>query len=77
MHVSQIQPGLDLEQIVTAISENEDVITLWSLISVDWEESSASALLQMIISEWVNIRGFSYASACLEQYKVAQKQTTQ
>ena len=34
-HVSQIQPGLDLEQIVTAFSENEDVITLWSLINID------------------------------------------
>ena len=68
---------LDLEHIIASISENEDVLFLWSLVSADWEESSASALVEMIIRQWVKIRGFSYANAWIEQYKVAQKQTTQ
>ena len=67
----------NLEHIITSVAENEDVLFLWSLISADWEESSASALLQMVIRQWVKVRGFSYASAWLEKYKVAQKQTTQ
>ena len=68
---------LNLEHITTAITENEDVLFLWSLVSADWEDSSASELLQMVVNQWVKIRGFSYASAWVEQYKVAQKQTTQ
>lgn len=43
----------------------------------EWEESSASALLEMVIRQWVKIRGFSYANAWIEKYKVAQKQTIQ
>ena len=66
-----------MEHITTAITENEDVLFLWSLVSADWEDSSASELLQMVVNQWVKIRGFSYASAWVEQYKVAQKQTTQ
>ena len=31
----------------------------------------------MVARQWVKIRGFSYASAWLARYKVAQKQTTQ
>ena len=75
-HIHQGQAP-NLEHMVTSIAENEDVLFLWSLISADWEESSASALLQMVIRQWVKVRGFSYASAWLEKYKVAQKQTTQ
>lgn len=74
-----IRPGqqLDLEHIVTAITENEDVLFLWSLISADWDDNSSSELLQMVTRQWVKIRGFSYASAWLEKYKVGQKRTTQ
>ena len=67
----------NFEVITTAILENEDIKFLWSVISADWDESSAMALLQMIVKEWVKIRGFSLASAWVEKYKVTQKQTTQ
>ena len=60
-----------------ALVVNEDVQFLWSLISADWEVASASRLLQMIVNQWVKIRGFSYAGAWVEQYKTAQKKTTQ
>ena len=52
---------LYLEHIIASILENDNVLLLWSLVSADWEESSASALLEMIIRQWVKIRGFSYA----------------
>ena len=55
-----------------ALVVNEDVQFLWTMISADWEEASASALLKMIVNQWVKIRGFSYASAWVEQYKTAQ-----
>lgn len=31
------------------------------------------ALLEMVVAQWVKIRGFSYASAWVEQYKETQK----
>ena len=60
-----------------ALVVNEDVQFLWSMISADWEEASASALLQMIVNQWVKIRGFSYVGVWVEQCKTAQKKTTQ
>ncbi len=67
----------DFEAATTAILSNEDVLFLWSIVSSDWEEDSATALLDMVVKEWVKIRGFSLASAWVEKYKVARKQTTQ
>ena len=37
----------DLDKITSAVRDNEDVQFLWSIVSTDWEEESASALLQM------------------------------
>ncbi len=63
----------NVETITAAIFENEDVKSCWCVVSSDWDTSSAMALLQMIVNEWVKIRGFSLASAWVEKYKVAQK----
>ena len=60
-----------------AITENEDVQFFWSILSADWEEKSASVLLQMVVSQWVKIRGFSYASSWMEKYKTTQRKTIQ
>ena len=60
-----------------ALVVNGDVQFLWSMVSADWEEASASALLQMVVNQWVKICGFSYAGAWVKQYKTAQKKTTQ
>ena len=49
-----------------ALVVNEDFQFLWSMISADWEEASASALLQTIVNQWVKICGFSYAGAWVE-----------
>lgn len=65
------------DHVKRTLVENEDVQFLRSLISADWEEASASVLLEMVVNQWVKIRGFSYASAWVEQYKTAQKKTTQ
>ena len=47
------------------------------MLSAEWEEGSATALLEMVVNQWVKIRGFAYASAWLEKYKTAQKKITQ
>ena len=60
-----------------AIIENEDVQFLWSILRADWEEESGAVLLQMVVNQWVKIRGFSFASCWVEKYKAAQRKTTQ
>lgn len=67
----------NIETIATSILESEDVQFYWCIVSSDWDKRSALALLEMIVSDWVKIRGFSLASAWVEKYKVTQKQTTQ
>ena len=74
-HLSKLVPNFDAVQ--QAIIRNEDVHFLWSILSADWEDKTASALLQMVISEWVKIRGFSYASCWIEKYKSTQRKTLQ
>ena len=53
-----------------SISQTPNVQFSWYLISSDWEENSAKALLEMIVEEWVTICGFSYAGAWVEKFKV-------
>ena len=49
------------------LSENEDILFYWSLISVDCD--SSSELLAEILALWVTIRGCSIAGCWMEQYK--------
>ena len=67
---------LNLENIASTIRDNKDVQFLWTMLSAEWE-GSATSLLQMVVTQWVKIRGFAYASAWMEKYKAAQKKTTQ
>ena len=41
----------DFEAAATAILTNEDVLFMWSILSSDWEVSSAPALLEMLVKE--------------------------
>ena len=70
--------GLDLSDVVkVSIAESEDVSFFWSLVCEDWDEKSSNALLHMMVNQYVKIRGFSRASALVEQFKQKNKQTTQ
>jgi len=57
--------------------ENEGIILLWSILRADLEEESAGVLLQMVVNQWVKIRGFSFSSCWAEKYKAAQRKMTQ
>ena len=65
------------EKCIERVKSNDDVQFVWCLMSSDWAEASAIALLEMIITEWIKIRGFSYASAWVEKFKSEQRKTTQ
>ena len=45
--------------------------------SAGWDEISANNVLDRVVSLWITMLGFSYASAWIEKYKTKQKKTTQ
>lgn len=59
------------------IAQSDEVNFFWSVVCGDWEEESASVLLQMIVNQFIKIRGFSHASKLVEEFKAANKKTTQ
>ena len=56
---------------------DDDVQFFWCMISSDWDSECTSVLLEMVVSQWVKIRGFSYASGWIEKVKETQKRTLQ
>ena len=65
------------EKCMERVVSDDDVQFIWCLMSSDWAKDSADALLEMIVTEWIKIRGFSYASAWVEKFKSEQRKTTQ
>ena len=57
------------------IIKDDNVKFLWCIISADWEDECADTLIEMIVQQWVKIRVFSYASACVEMFKTVQRKT--
>ena len=58
------------ESVVSSVVENKDVLFQWSLLSIDiTSEEAAAKLLHEIVSLWLTIRGFSVASAWMEELK--------
>ena len=76
-YIKSPNPPTFTKQVMNSISQTANVQFFWYLISSDWEENRAKALLEMIIEEWVTLRGFSYASAWVEKFKAKHKKTTQ
>jgi len=80
--VIQQQPSeqLKLDQtstVMTTLNNDKQVQYHWDVVSRHWEPEEAEALLPMITQLWVTMRGYSYASAKVEQRKQAVKKGTQ
>ena len=76
-HLSSKEVPVLSEDTKQAILQSDTVQFIWSIVSSEWEGEIGDILLNMMINEWVTIRGFSYASAWIEQYKKATKTTTE
>ena len=59
--------GMNREEVVKHIEEDEQVQLYWSAMATP--DAFDQALLRQAIQLWVTIRGFSYASALVEEYK--------
>ena len=64
------------QELVKKITENEDVLFYWALLSAEWEEES-KALLVLVTEHYITMRGFSFASGWIEKYKQAHKKSLQ
>lgn len=72
--------GNDINIKDTALGEimkNEDVLFYWSLVSVNWDETHSNELLQLIVQQWITVRGFSFVSGFMEMYKQRNQKSTQ
>lgn len=73
---SNMKPGTK-DKIVKSILEDENVNLQWSAIRVELDEKASGTLLSMIASEWITLRGFSFAGSFMELYKLHTKQSLQ
>ena len=53
------------------------VLFHWSMITATWDNEVAIKLMEMIVELWITVRGFSLASAWIEQNKKVTKTTLQ
>jgi len=65
------------EVITETILRSNDVQFTWSLIGADYEHDICSDVLRRIVNMYIAIRGFAFASSCLELYKQANKKILQ
>ena len=64
----------NLKDVAKIIKDSDEVQFYWSIVAADWDEEEAQALLELIIDLWVTIRGFSFASAWIEKFKLQRRQ---
>ena len=64
-------------ELMSMITANEDVRSQWEEVSAEWEPEESRILFARITDLWVTMRGFSYASAWMEQWKESTKKSVQ
>ena len=62
-------------RLTNMVVTNDDVQFYWCLTG-DMEEEVGEMCLEMIVSKWITIRGFSFAASIMEQYKQLNKKGT-
>ena len=65
------------ERVSVVMSTNDEVLFHWCMLTAEIEEVHAQVVLDMLITLWITIRGFSFASAFLEMYKQEKKRGLQ
>ena len=64
--------GINTEEIIDFILKDNEFQLNWTNLATDLNEEDSFDLSKSIVRLWVTIRGFSYASTIVEQYKKAQ-----
>ena len=61
---------------VKKISEHDDVLFHWSMVSAEWDEEVSKKLLMMIVELWVTVRGFAFTRSWMEGWRSARGMDT-
>ena len=69
--------GYEFDGFKAKLMDNNDILFNWSMLTASWEENVADKILTMIVDLWITIRGFSLASAWVEEFKAHNKKTLQ
>ncbi len=77
LRIKLIQDEKTKERISEAILANEDVLFQWSLLSAAVDDDPGKVILQMLAKLYITVRGFAFATSCLELYKQRHKKKTQ
>ena len=73
----RVKRCVDLEQICKFVVGDDDVLFYWSIVGGDWEQEESKQLLKLVADLYITMRGFSFASAWVENYKSSTKTTLQ
>ena len=65
------------KMILDAVLGNEELLFQWSMLSSSLDAEIGTTILCKMVELYVNIRGFAFASSCLELYKQQHKKKTQ
>ena len=60
-------------QIIQKVVTNDDVLHQWSFCMSDAGENVSNAILHKVVELYITIRGFAFASSCVELYKQSSK----
>ena len=76
LHTHQMPPNFK-EVVSKEPHESEAVTHHWSHLADNWEEDDSQLLFEMVVDLFVTMRGFSCASAWIEEYKATTATTLQ
>ncbi len=62
-------------ELVEALLKNEDLLFQWCFCATFLAQDTATVLLKQVVELYITVRGFAFASSCLEMYKQASKKT--
>lgn len=69
--------GSDLTEVTKSVVTNEEVLFQWCLLSLELDHKVGEQLRDMIVKLYITVRGFAFASSCMELYKKWKKETIQ
>lgn len=62
---------------IEGVYSNEDVMFHWAMVSINWSPPESEELKKRIIEHYITVRGFSFASGLMEQFKQTWQKSTQ
>ena len=70
--ISQLAEG-SREHIEECVLENDEVLFQRCMLTEDADDDVGAVVLGMLVKLWITVRGFSFTSAWLEQFKQKKK----